>query len=136
MSYYFLSAFLVVVAAGFTVFILVHTLDDINVAATIVSTLAFTLAFALPGVLAALEFARKKKSNVRWVLLSLACIHFISFLTFLAIFLWSYFHPGMLMLAEGGINLIILIVMVAGVILNLICGAVVHFILSRWEGNK
>jgi len=58
------------------------------------------------------------------------------FVTFLAIFLWRYFHPGMLMLGEGGINLIILIVMVVGTTLNLICGVVVHFILSRWKGTR
>ena len=53
------------------------------------------------------------------------------FATFLALFLWRYFHPGMLMLAEGGINLIILVVMVAGAALNLGCAAVVYLILYR-----
>jgi uncharacterized membrane protein YozB (DUF420 family) len=58
------------------------------------------------------------------------------FATFLALFLWRYFYPGMLMLAEGGINLIILIVMVVGTTLNLICGAIVHSLLSRWKGTS
>ena len=53
------------------------------------------------------------------------------FATFLALFLWRYFNPGMLMLAEGGINLIILVVMVAGAALNLGCAAIVYFILYR-----
>jgi hypothetical protein len=53
------------------------------------------------------------------------------FATFLVLFLWRYFHPGMLMLAEGGINLIILVVMVAGAALNLGCGALLYFILYR-----
>ena len=53
------------------------------------------------------------------------------FAAFLALFLWRYFHPGMLMLAEGGINLIILVVMVAGAALNLGCASIVYMFLYR-----
>ena len=58
------------------------------------------------------------------------------FITFLALFLWRYFHPGMLMLGEGAINLFILIVMVAGTALHLVGGATVHFILRRRKSTK
>jgi hypothetical protein len=57
------------------------------------------------------------------------------FVTFLALFLWSYYHPGMLMLGEGAINLIILIVMVAGAALHLVGGGIVHFVLYRRKGS-
>lgn len=42
----------------------------------------------------------------------------------------------MLMLGEGAINLIILIVMVAGTALHLVGGAIVHFIWSRRKGSS
>ena len=57
------------------------------------------------------------------------------FVTFLVLFLWHYYHPGMLMLGEGAINLIILIVMVAGTALHFVGGAIVHSILYRRKGS-
>jgi hypothetical protein len=53
------------------------------------------------------------------------------FVTFLALFLWCYYHPGMLILADGAINLAILIVLVVGTALHLVGGASVHLILYR-----
>ena len=76
------------------------------------------------------------KSDQRRAHKAVVLIPAVTFLvTFSAIFLWRYFHPGMLMLAEGAINLMILIFLVVGTFLNLICGTIVHFILYRFKGK-
>jgi hypothetical protein len=91
------------------------------------------LPFQLLGVAACLVLAKSdlRRANIAGVLVPAATF----FVTFLALFLWSYYQPGMLMLGEGAINLIILIVMVAGTALHLVGGAIVHFILYRRKGS-
>ena len=56
------------------------------------------------------------------------------FAVFLALFLWRYYHPGMMLLVEGGINLIILVVLLAGTFLHLFGGVIAHYILYRRHG--
>ena len=53
---------------------------------------------------------------------------------FSALFLWRYYHPGPLGLIEGGVNLVILIVLVVGTALHLIGGAALYYILYRRHG--
>lgn len=55
--------------------------------------------------------------------------------TFLAMFLWSYFHPGMMFMVSGAINLFILILLVSGTFLNLAVGAIVRSILQRRKAS-
>ncbi len=56
------------------------------------------------------------------------------FIVFLTLFLWRYYHPGPLGLIEGGVNLIILVALVAGTALHLTGGAVLYYILYRRRG--
>ena len=92
----------------------------------------FLLPFQLLGVAVyfMLVKADRRKAQIGCILVPATTF----FVTFLALFMWRYFHPGMLMLGEGAINLFILVGMVAGTGLHLICGAIVYFILSRWKG--
>lgn len=53
------------------------------------------------------------------------------FAVFLILFLWQYFHPGMLMLGDGAINLFLLIVGVAGTVLQLAIGAILYSVFYR-----
>jgi hypothetical protein len=91
------------------------------------------LPFQLLGVAAyfVLEKSDLRRAHLACVLVPAAAF----FVTFLALFLWRYYHPGMLMLGEGAINLFILVVMVAGTSLHLVGGAIVHFILYRRKGS-
>ena len=73
----------------------------------------------------------KRNAQIAFLLVPAASF----FLTFLGLFLWRYFHPGMLMLGEGAINLFILVVMAAGAALHLICGSIVYFIVSHFKGT-
>jgi hypothetical protein len=50
--------------------------------------------------------------------------------TFLAVFIWSYFHPGMMFMVNGAINLFILIVLAVGTLLNLAVGAILRTLLK------
>ena len=89
----------------------------------------FLLPFQLLGLAA---YSVLVKSNLRRAHITGVVVPATSFfVTFLALFLWRFFHPGMLMLGEGAINLIILIFMVVGTALHLIVGAIVHFTLYR-----
>ena len=87
------------------------------------------LPFQLLGVAAYFVLVKSdlRRAHIAGVLLPAATF----FVIFFVLFLWRYYHPGMLMLGEGGINLIILIVMVAGTALHLVGGAIIHFILYR-----
>jgi hypothetical protein len=53
------------------------------------------------------------------------------FTIFFILFVWQYFHPGMLMLGDGAINLFILIVGVAGTLLQFAIGAILYSVLYR-----
>jgi hypothetical protein len=103
-----------------------------KVAKLILMLVILLLPFQLLGVAAYFVLV---KSDLRRAHISGALVPAVTFfVTFLALFLWRYYHPGMLMLGEGAINLFILIVMVAGAALNLVCGAIIHFILYRRKG--
>ena len=54
----------------------------------------------------------------------------------LSVFLWSYFPPGMMIMADGVVNLFILVLMVAGSILNLAVSAVVMALLVRKNSTE
>ena len=87
------------------------------------------LPFQLLGLAAYLFIV---KSDVRRAHITGVLVPAITFfLTFLLLFLWRYYHPGMLMLGEGGINLVILVGMVIGTTLHLAGGAIVHYIFYR-----
>ena len=87
------------------------------------------LPFQLLGVAAYYALAR---SNVRRAHIAGVLVPALTFfVVFLALFLWRYYHPGMFLLIEGGINLVILIVLVLGTLLHLVVGAIVHLILYR-----
>jgi hypothetical protein len=89
----------------------------------------FLLPFQLLGAAVYLILVKSNRRNAQIALTLVPAATF--FVTFLALFLWRYFHPGMLMLGEGAISLFILVVMVAGTAMHLICGAIVYFILSH-----
>ena len=91
------------------------------------------LPFQLLGVAAysVLVKSDQRRAHIAGVLVPAASF----FVTLLALFLWRYYHPGMLMLGEGAIILIILIAMVAGTAVHLVGGAIVHFILYRRKGS-
>ncbi len=55
----------------------------------------------------------------------------VFFAVFFLLFLWGYFHPGMMILASGAANLFILVLMVVGSFLNLAASAVVMSMLAR-----
>lgn len=75
------------------------------------------------------------KSNLRRARTAGVLVPAVSFfVTFLALFLWSYFHPGMLILANGAFNLTLLIVLIAGTALNLIAAVIVNLIFYRSNG--
>ncbi len=87
------------------------------------------LPFQLIGVAAYFMIVKSdlRRAHIAGVLVSTVAF----FVTFLALFLWHYYHPGMMIMADGAINLAILIIMVAGTALHLFGGAIVHFILYR-----
>ena len=88
-------------------------------------------------LLGAAAYTLLVKSDLRRAHIAGVLVPAATFLvTFLALFLWCYYHPGMLMLGEGAINLSILIVMAAGTALHLVGGAIVHFILYRRKGSS
>jgi hypothetical protein len=91
------------------------------------------LPFQLLGMAAyfMVEKSDLRRAHIAGVLVPAATF----FVAFLALFLWRYYHPGMLMLGEGAINLFILVVMVAGTALQLVGGGIVHFILYRRKGS-
>ena len=99
----------------------------------IITVAILLLPFQLVGMVVYFMLVKSDQSRAHKAVVFIPAATF--FVAFLAIFLWSYFHPGMLMLAEGAINLLILIVMVIGTTLNLICGTIVRFIFSRWNGT-
>jgi len=104
-----------------------------NVAKLILMLVILLLPFQLLGVAAYFVLV---KSNLRRAHTAVVLVPAAAFfVTFLALFLWRYFHPGMLMLGEGAINLFILIVMVTGTPLQLAVGAIVRSILYRRKSS-
>jgi hypothetical protein len=93
----------------------------------------FLLPFQLLGVAVYFILVKSGKRNAQIAFVLVPAASF--FLTFLGLFLWRYFHPGMLMLGEGAINLFILVVMAAETALHLICGSIVYFIVSHFKGT-
>jgi uncharacterized membrane protein YozB (DUF420 family) len=89
----------------------------------------FSLPFQLLGVAAYFVLVKSdlRRAHIAGVIVPAATF----FLTFLVLYLWCCYHSGMLMLAEGAINLFILVVMVTGTTSHLVGGAIVHFILYR-----
>ena len=55
----------------------------------------------------------------------------VFFIVFFLLFLWSYLHPGMMILASGAVNLFILVLIVVGSLLNLAASAVMMAFLAR-----
>jgi uncharacterized membrane protein YozB (DUF420 family) len=83
-------------------------------------------------LLGAAVYSKLVKSNVRRAHIAGVLVPALSFfVVFLTLFLWRYYHPGMLMLIEGGINLIILVILVVGTALHLVGGTIAHYILYR-----
>ena len=104
----------------------------IQVAKFILLFVILLLPFQLIGVAAYFVIV---KSDLRRAHIAGVLVPTITFfVTFLVLFLWSYYHPGMMIMADGAINLAILIVMVAGTALHLSGGTIVHFILYRRKG--
>lgn len=93
----------------------------------------FLLPFQILGVAVYFILVKFDRRNAQKACVYVPAATF--FVTFLGLFLWRYFNPGMLMLGEGAINLIILVVMVVGIVLHLICGAIMYFFLSHWKGT-
>ncbi len=94
-----------------------------------VAFVALVLPFQLLGAAAYFILAR---SNPYHAHLAGALIPPLTFFAvFLALFLWRYYHPGMLMLAEGAVNLVILVVMLVGTSVHLAGGAISYYILYR-----
>ena len=103
----------------------------VEVAQLLAMLTVLMLPFQLLGLAA---YFKLVKSNVRRAHIAGALIPALTFfVVFAALLMWRYYNPGMLMLAEGAINLIILVVLVIGTALHLVggSGATVHFILYR-----
>ncbi len=53
---------------------------------------------------------------------------FIFFIIFLGLYLWNYYNPQGMGLADAAWNLVLLVMLVAGTILNFLCALVIQFI--------
>ena len=85
--------------------------------------------FQLAGVFVYVAAQRSDRGRARR--LGLMVPAGVVFAVGLFLFLWSYFHPGMMFMVSGVVNLFILFLLVAGTFLNLACSAVVMTFLSR-----
>ena len=104
-----------------------------SVAKLILLVAILLLPFQLVGLVA---YSVLKKSDLDRANTAVVLVPAGTFaVTFLAMFLWSYFHPGMMFMVSGAINLFILILLGSGTVLNLAVGAIVRSILQRRKAS-
>jgi hypothetical protein len=95
----------------------------------LLTIILLVLPFQIVGAIAYFGLAKKdlRRARIAGILVPAGSF----FAIFFILFVWQYFHPGMLMLGEGAINLFILIVGLAGTVLQLTIGAFLYSVLYR-----
>ena len=89
------------------------------------------LPFQLVGLASYRLFKRshiKRARRAAALLPAVAC-----FIVFLALYMWNYYHPQGMGMVDAIGNLFLLVMLVAGSVLNLLCGLAVQFLLRRRE---
>ncbi len=95
----------------------------------IIALIVLVLPFQLLGVAAYFMIV---KSSVRNAHIAGALVPTLAFFSvMLAWFLWSYYHPTVMMLVDGAVNLVILALLIGGTLLHFIGGTIVYFILYK-----